>query len=115
MIGFAADHMTLVEAGVLADVLTDMGLPCQHQVKPGEPLGSTLRGTNPLERLTDEVKRRSGVIGSSPSRAAVIRLTGAPLTEQNDEWVALRACHMSLETVAPLGDAAAVSLPPLAA
>ena len=84
MIGFAADHMTLVEAGVLADVLTDMGLPCQHQVKPGEPLGSTLRGTNPLERLTDEVKRRSGVIGSSPSRAAV--RDGSGNLHWVDEW-----------------------------
>ena len=67
MIGFAADHLTAVEA----DMLADMGLPRQHRVKPGESLGSALHGTNPPERLNGEVKRRSGVVGVSPSRAAL--------------------------------------------
>jgi putative transposase len=45
----------------------------------------------------------------------VIRLLGALLLEQNDEWAVQRARYMSLATIAPLGDDPAVSLPALAA
>ena len=47
--------------------------------------------------------------------AAVTRLIGALLLAQNDEWAVQRARYMSLETIAPLSDAATVNLPPLAA
>ena len=45
----------------------------------------------------------------------MIRLIGALLLEQNDEWAVQRARYMTLETIATLGDDRAVSLPPMAA
>jgi transposase-like protein len=90
-----------------ADVLAYMGFPAQHRAK--------LHSTNPLERLNGEIKRRSEVVGIFPNEAAVVRLIGALLLEQNDEWAVQRARYMSLETIAPLGDDPIVSLPDVAA
>ena len=67
--------------------------------------------TNPLERLNGEIKRRSEVVGIFPNEAAVIRLIGALLLEQNEEWAVQRARYVSLETIAPLSDDPFVSLP----
>ena len=60
------------------DVLAYMSFPRQHRTK--------LHSTNPIERLNKEVKRRSDVVGIFPNEASIIRLIGAVLFEQNDEW-----------------------------
>jgi len=89
------------------DVLAYMAFPAQHRTK--------IHSTNPIERLNGEIKHRSDVVGIFPNEAAVTRLIGAILLEQNDEWAVQRARYMTLETIAPLSDDLAVSLPSLAA
>ena len=67
--------------------------------------------TNGLERLNGEVKRRTEVVGIFPNDNALVRLVGAILLEQNDEWAVQRARYMTLETMATLSDDAIVGLP----
>jgi transposase-like protein len=88
------------------DVLAYMSFPSQHRAK--------LHSTNPIERLNGEIKRRTEVVGLFPNEDAIVRLIGAILLEQNDEWAVQRARYMTLETIAPLSDDPIVGLPAVA-
>jgi len=89
------------------DVLAYMTFPAAHRLK--------LHSTNSLERLNGEIKRRTEVVGIFPNEAAIVRLVGAILLEQNDEWAVQRSRYMTLESVATFSDDPLVSLPILAA
>jgi putative transposase len=89
------------------DVLAYMSFPKEHRAK--------LHSTNPLERVNGEIKRRTEVVGIFPNEAAITRLVGAILLEQNDEWAVQRARYMTLETIAPMRDDLALMLPATAA
>ena len=78
------------------EVLAYMGFPKEHWPQ--------LHSTNPLERLNGEIKRRTDVVQIFPNEAAIVRLVGAMLLEQNDEWAASRARYMSLEKLAAVSD-----------
>ena len=70
------------------DVLAFTNFPRAHRLQ--------IHSTNPLERLNAEVKRRTNVVGIFPNERSIIRLVGAMMIEQNDEW-ALQRRYMQLE------------------
>jgi len=78
-----------------ADVLAFMNFPKAHRIQ--------LHSTNPLERLNAEIKRRTDVVGIFPNEAAITRLVGALLLEQNDEWQ-LQRRYTPLEPLRALVD-----------
>jgi putative transposase len=77
------------------DVLAFMDFPKSHRKQ--------LASTNPLERVNAEIKRRTDVVGIFPNDGAIVRLVGALLLEQNDEWQ-LQRRYMQLEGLQTVSD-----------
>jgi transposase-like protein len=88
------------------DVLAYMDFPREHWAQ--------IASTNPLERVNKEVKRRSDVVGIFPNDDAIIRLVGALMIEQNDEWAVARR-YMGLESLARISNTDNHRLPAVAA
>jgi len=76
------------------DVLAHTAFPRAHWRK--------IASTNPLERINKEIKRRSNVVGIFPDDASVIRLVGAVLLDQHDDWAIAERRYLSEESMAQI-------------
>jgi putative transposase len=81
-------------AAAEADVCAYASFPRPHWRK--------IASTNPLERVNKEIKRRSNVVGIFPDDASVIRLVGAVLLEQHDDWAVTDRRYLSEESMAQI-------------
>lgn len=89
-----SDRLPRVSAALLAaeeEILAHMEFPSEHWRQ--------ISSTNPLERLNKEINRRTRVVGIFPDEKSLIRLIGAVLCEQNDEWMVARR-YMSWHSLA---------------
>lgn len=90
-------RLTVLEFAALmdaakTDVLAHMIGRTPHRTK--------LHSIKPLERLIDEVNRRTEVAGIFPNEAAITRFVGAILLKQDDEWAVQRARHHAVKRFA---------------
>ena len=100
------DRLGALMDGSREDVLIYMDYPKEHLAQ--------IASTNPLERVNKEIKRRADVVGIFPNDEAVVRLVGALMLEQSDEWAVSRR-YFSLESLAKLADTEPTRLPTMAA
>jgi hypothetical protein len=78
------------------DLLSHLHFPPEHRRR--------LHSTNPLEKLHKEVKRRTHVVGIFPNRAALLRLVGTLLAEQDDEWQVADRRYFSVGSMQRIGE-----------
>ena len=78
------------------EVLSFFNFPIRHHKQ--------IYSTNVIERLNKEIRRRFDVVSVFPDRDSVIRLGGAILMEQNDEWACSERRYLPVESIKEMYD-----------